>query len=152
MLRIAALVTVTLLSSYPQDSLDYPEGTPPIEISPAVSPVARAETRPEGGCRRRSRLALDPLASLRACGCLRCKVIAVVLEDQHDKHNGKWSNAEVWHGLAEAAAYFCQEVQDQAGDQAGDPVGDLATLVSAKLSERSTRLSGADPATKGTVH
>jgi hypothetical protein len=149
-IRIAVLIFSAFLSGLPEGPITLPEGEPPISVFDVAEPKARAERRPTFA--RRSGLALDPLADLRACSCLRCKIIAVVLEDQHGKHNGKWSTGETFHGLADAAAYFCQEVKDQLGSESGDPVGDLATMVSAKMADRARRLGGADSAIKGTLH
>lgn len=139
-----------LISGLPEGPTTFPEGEPPLSLFEARKRKAQAERRPI--IMRRSRLQPDPIADLKACGCLRCKIIAVVLEDQRPKHDGKWSTTEVFHGLAEAAAFFCQEVKDQLGADSGDPVGDLATLVAAKMAERAEGLMGKDSSAGMTVH
>lgn len=150
MIRTTFLIVSAFLSGLPEGPITLPEGEPPISVFDVSEPKAHAKRTPTFV--RRWRLEVNPVADLRACGCLRCKLIAVVLEDQRDKHQGKWSTAETFHGLADAAAYFCQEVKDQLGSESGDPVGDLATLVSAKMADRARRLDGMDSATKGTLH
>jgi hypothetical protein len=149
-IRTTFLIFSALVSGVPEGPITLPEGVPPISVFDVEESKARPKRAPT--VTRRFRLERDPLTDLRACGCLRCKVIAVVLEDQRDKHDGKWSTAEVLHGLADAAAYFCQEIEDQLGAESGDPVGDLATLTAAKMADRARRLRGADSAIRGTLH
>jgi hypothetical protein len=62
-------------------------------------------------------------------------IIRTILTIQKAQHDGKWNTAETLHGLAAAAAYFCQEIVQQLGPESGDPVGDLAGLIRAKMGD-----------------
>ena len=44
-------------------------------------------------------------------------IIRTILTIQKAQHDGKWNTAETLHGIAAAAAYFCQEIVQQLGPE-----------------------------------
>src|SRR5689334_363333 len=83
----------------------------------------------------------DPFARLRNCSCLSCELIVTVLDRQREAHSTGWQVPEVLNALAEASAFFCNEIYAQARPIAlnafpNGPEGRLHDLVLDKIGVR----------------
>jgi hypothetical protein len=60
----------------------------------------------------------DPFLKLRNCGCLSCQVILLILDQQRESRQTSWSAPEVLNALAEASAFFLNELYAHHGPAA----------------------------------
>ena len=60
----------------------------------------------------------DPFLKLRNCGCLSCELIVTILDRQRQERRTNWDPATVFNALAEAGAFFCNELYAHYGPEA----------------------------------
>jgi hypothetical protein len=154
---IASLLFASALSveapHFSPDDLSVPDVAAVMESGAKASPRRREDSGP----RRRRRLdSPDPLAEFRACGCLSCRLIVTLMEHQAERHGQNWNAGEAMHGLANASAMICQEIEGLAGDAAttasGGPADQLHGLVLERIAQLKMAAGGPLQGFRSTIH